>query len=107
VPTAAPPPGPTPLGPTPPGPGPTPPGPCPTPPTPPVARTAVRIRFTANRDHVFKSFAAIANLADRSDDGKINITVEGHAAAGFDQAWLRNAVEEPLDEANIDGMQIE
>lgn len=113
VPAAAPPPGPTPPGPTPPGPGPIPPGPGPIPPGPtppgptPAVRTAVRIRFTADRDQVFKSFSAIANLADKSDNGKISIVVDGQAVAGYDANWLRNAVQEPLDEANIDGMQIE
>jgi hypothetical protein len=108
VPVAAPPPGPTPPGPgpTPPGPGSTPPGPTPPGPTPAV-RTAVRIRFAANRDQVFKSFSAIANLADKSDNGKISIMVEGQAGAGYDANWLRNAVQEPLDEANIEGMQIQ
>lgn len=111
VPAAAPAPGPTPPGPTPPGPtpagpGPTPPGPTPSGPKP-AMRTAVRIRFTADRDGVFKSFSAIANLADKSDNGKISIVVDGQANAGYDANWLRNAVQEPLDEANIDGMQLE
>jgi hypothetical protein len=70
-------------------------------------RTAVRIRFTADRDQVFKSFSAIANLADKSDNGKISIVVDGQAGAGYDANWLRNAVQEPLDEANIDGLQVE
>lgn len=72
-----------------------------------VVRTVVRIRFAANRDQVFKSFAAIANLADKSDSGKITIVVEGQAGAGYDGNWLRNAVEEPLDEANIEGLQVD
>ena len=41
------------------------------------------------------------------DSGNISIVVEGQAAAGFDANWLRNAVQEPLDEANIDGLQME
>ncbi len=69
-------------------------------------RTAIRIAFPASRDEVFKSFSAIANLADKSDGGKIKITVEGQCAAGYDPNWLRNAVQEPLDEANIDGMEM-
>jgi hypothetical protein len=67
----------------------------------------VRIKFTANRDQVFKSFSAIANLADKSDQGKITIAIEGQAASGYDANWLRNAVQEPLDEVDIDGMQIQ
>ncbi len=104
-PTGPTPPGPTPPGPTPPGPGPTPPGP--TPPGPRPVRTAVRIRFTADRDQVFKSFSAMANLADKSDNGKISIAVDGQAGAGYDANWLRNAVQEPLEEANIDGLQMD
>ncbi len=73
----------------------------------PKVRTSVRIAFPASRDDVFKSFPAIANLADKSDGGKIKITIEGQSAGGFDGNWLRNAVEEPLDEANIDGMEIQ
>jgi hypothetical protein len=69
-------------------------------------RTSIRIAFPASRDDVFKSFQAIANLADKSDGGKIKITVEGQCAAGYDPNWLRNAVQEPLDEASVDGMEI-
>lgn len=74
--------------------------------TEPSVRTGVRITFPASRDDVFKSFQAIANLADKSDDGKIKITIDGRASSGYDPNWLRNAVEEPLDEANIEGMEI-
>lgn len=70
-------------------------------------RTAVRITFPASRDDVFKSFPAIANLADKSDGGKIKLVIEGQAAAGYDANWLRNAVQEPLDEANIDGLEFD
>ncbi len=112
VPVAIPTPGPGPTppgpGPTPPGPGPIPPGPGPTPPGPkPTTRTSVRISFPATREQVFKSFQAIANLADKSDGGKITVVVQGQATTGYDPNWLRNAVEEPLDEANIEGMKIE
>lgn len=73
----------------------------------PALRTGIRISFPATREQVFKSFPAIANLADKSDGGKISIVVEGQAAGGYDPNWLRNAVEEPLDEANIEGMDIQ
>jgi hypothetical protein len=73
----------------------------------PKARTAVTIRFSATRELVFKSFAAIANLADKSDDGKITLSVGGKAAPGYDVNWFRNAVQEPLDELEIDDLQIE
>jgi hypothetical protein len=67
----------------------------------PTGRSGVRIRFTATRDQVFKSFPAIANLADKSDGGSITVQIEGTSAQGYDPTWLRNAVEEPLEEAEI------
>ena len=64
-------------------------------------KRTVEIRFEATRDQVFKAFPAIANLADKADDGKVAIEVVGNSQQGFDPAWLRNAVDEPLDEADI------
>ena len=75
--------------------------------TKPNVRISIRIAFPASRDDVFKSFHAIANLADKSDGGKIRVVIDGQCAAGYDPNWLRNAVQEPLDEANIDGLQID
>lgn len=65
-------------------------------------RNIVRLNFKATRAQIFKAFPAIANLADKSNEGKVNVTVEGTSAEGFDPSWLRNAVEEPLDEADIE-----
>ena len=62
----------------------------------------ISLVFKATRDQVFKAFPAIANLADKSDDEKVKIRIEGTAADGYDPSWLRNAVEEPLDEADIE-----
>ncbi len=71
-------------------------------PVPPRGRlTTVRLCFKATRDQIFKAFPAIANLADKSDEGKVTIQVEGTSAEGFDPSWLRNAVGEPLDEADV------
>lgn len=62
----------------------------------------MRLKFKATRDQIFKAFPAIANLADRSDDRRVTVNVEGTSSEGFDPSWLRNAVEEPLDEADIE-----
>jgi hypothetical protein len=62
----------------------------------------VRLKFKATRDQIFKAFPAIANLADKSNGRKVTVTVEGTSSEGFDLSWLRNAVEEPLDEADIE-----
>jgi hypothetical protein len=65
-------------------------------------QSTVRLKFKATRDQIFKAFPAIANLADKSDEGKVDVNVEGTSEEGFDPSWLRNAVEEPLDEADIE-----
>jgi len=65
-------------------------------------QTSVTVKFKANREKLCKSFPAIANLADKSDDGKISIEVTGLFQAGLGESWLRNAVEEPPDEADVE-----
>jgi len=62
---------------------------------------SVRYDFRATRDQVFKAFPAIANLADKADGQTVALRIEATSAVGFDPSWLRNAVEEPLDEADI------
>jgi len=65
-------------------------------------RKRIAFFFEATREQVFKAFSAIANLADKSDGAKVKIRIEGTSADGYDPSWLRNAVDEPLDEADID-----
>jgi hypothetical protein len=67
----------------------------------------VVLQFQATRGQLFKAFGALANLADRSQGGKVTVRIQATAAAdtGFDPGWLRNAVEEPLDEADIEREQ--
>ncbi len=61
----------------------------------------IALTFEATKAQVYKSFNAIANLAEKSDGARIRIRVEGTSSSGFDPSWLRNAVYEPLDEADI------
>jgi hypothetical protein len=68
----------------------------------PASKKSVSLKFKASRDQVFKAFPAIANLADKSDGGKVTILIEASAADGYDPNWFRNAVEEPLDEADVE-----
>jgi hypothetical protein len=62
----------------------------------------IQRKFKATRDQVFKAFPAIANLADKSDGGQVTIHVEGSSENGYDPSWLRNAFDEPLNEADIE-----
>jgi hypothetical protein len=73
--------------------------------TPPVVgsgqgpRKKLAIQFSANRDKLFESWQAIANLADMA--GAVSIRIEANSEAGFDENKLRNAVFEPLEEADL------
>jgi hypothetical protein len=53
-----------------------------------------------NRQQLYASFNAIANLAEKA--GRIKVTVEAEKPDGFDPGWLRNAVFEPLEEADVE-----
>lgn len=70
-------------------------------PTPPPAarQTTVRLAMRMTRQQLYASVNAIANLAEKA--GTIRVSVEASHPEGFDPAWLRNAVEEPLDEADV------
>ncbi len=77
-----------------------PPVPGPTPPPPGTTRRdIVRLSFSADRDQLFTAWNAIANLADAA--GKVSVDVTATQSEGFDEAWLRNAVLEPMDEAGL------
>lgn len=68
----------------------------------PGTQLSLRLRFAATRDQVFKAFPAIANLADKSVQGKITIEISASSDEGYDPSWFRNAVTEPLEEADIE-----
>ena len=73
----------------------------------PAAKTAASPRFAATRDQVFTAFPANANLTDKAVGARVSIPITATRADGFDAAWLRRAVDVPLDEANLDGLQRE
>ncbi len=72
----------------------------------PEVRTSIHIAFPASRDDVFKSFPGDRQPGRQVRRRKDQVVIDGQCAAGYDANWLRNAVQEPLDEANIDGLQI-
>jgi hypothetical protein len=63
-----------------------------------VQRT-VEVSFTADRNHLFTAWNAVANLADLA--GKVNVTVRADSAQGFDKNKLHNGVMKPLREADL------
>lgn len=62
-------------------------------------QTSVRLSFTADRNKLYEAWNAIANLAEQA--GGVSINIVANKSDGFDQSWLRNAVYEPLEEADI------
>jgi hypothetical protein len=61
--------------------------------------TRVRLPLRMTRQQLDASFNAIGNLAERA--GTIRVTVEAEHPEGFDPQWLRNAVLEPLEKADV------
>lgn len=61
----------------------------------------ISIKLTAV-GRAFRAFRAIQNLTERADRMTVQIQIQAESDQGFDALWLRNAVEEPLDEADID-----
>lgn len=57
-----------------------------------------------NRDPeaFFRATYLTADLHRLSDEGKVTVRVEGTSQEGHDPSWFRHAVEEPLDEADIE-----
>lgn len=64
-------------------------------------RRRYRLRVTANESQAFTVFTVLQNLADKARKVTVTFDVEAEAEEPFDPLWLRNAVEEPLDEADI------
>ena len=46
-------------------------------------------------------FEVLQALSDKADDMTISIEVRAHTQKEFDTTWIRNAIEEPLDEMDI------
>jgi len=43
----------------------------------------------------------LQSLSDKANDMTIQIEVRAHTKQEFDPNWIRNAIEEPLDELDI------
>lgn len=66
-------------------------------------KTAHHYKLTSspNKSQIFQLFEILQALADKADDMTINIEVRAHTKQKFDLSWIRNAIEEPLDEMDI------
>jgi hypothetical protein len=60
-----------------------------------------RLRITGTAVQAFNAWDALSRLAEAAAQTHLTIDVVAEQPAGFDQVWVRNAVLEPLEEANI------
>lgn len=60
-----------------------------------------RLESVVDKSHLFDVIQALQTLCDRADTMNISIKVTATKKDGFDLNWLRNAIEEPLDEQEI------
>jgi hypothetical protein len=54
-----------------------------------------------NKAQVFDFFEMLQRLSDKADDMIIKIEIKASTKGEFDPNWIRNAIEEPLDEMDI------
>lgn len=48
------------------------------------------------------AFRVLQNLSDEAEQLTVTFDIKAEAKDGFDPIWLHNAVEEPLDQADVD-----
>lgn len=56
--------------------------------------------MTLNLFQLYQVFNALGNLAEKA--GTLVLTGRAEKSDGFDPNWLRNAVEEPIEETGIE-----
>jgi hypothetical protein len=57
--------------------------------------------MTLTKALLYKTFNVLGLLADKAGENKIKVTVQGTNLSGVDATWIRNAISEPLSEADI------
>ncbi len=60
-----------------------------------------RLESVIDKAHLFDVIQALQTLSDQSENMSISIKVTATKSEGFDVNWLRNAIEEPLDEQDV------
>lgn len=62
--------------------------------------THVTYNLRVNRKQLYRCFKAFENILEKS--GEISIKIEAMFSDGVDPTWLKNAIEEPIDEAGVE-----
>jgi hypothetical protein len=68
----------------------------------PAKAKVLRLSFRASAAQLFRIMPALQNLADRSVKFSLRAEVEVEGKEPFDPVWLRNAVNEHMDEAGVE-----
>lgn len=60
-----------------------------------------QIRTNIDKAKLFSFFKVLQALSDRADTMTVEVTVRAQTTQGFEPGWISNAIEEPLDEMDI------
>ncbi len=60
-----------------------------------------KLTSVTDKSKIFQLFEVLQTLSDKADDMTIKIEVQANTQDKFDPNWIRNAIEEPLDEMEI------
>lgn len=60
-----------------------------------------KLNLLANKSQIFQIFELLQTLSDKANEMTIKVEVQAHNQQEFDRNWIRNAIEETLDEMDI------
>ncbi len=60
-----------------------------------------RIKAILNKEEIFKIFDVLQALSDKAENMSMSIEVKANTTDEFEINWIKNAIEEPLDELEI------
>ncbi|RJS73260.1 DUF499 domain-containing protein [Methanophagales archaeon] len=62
--------------------------------------TQIMYSLKVNRQQLYECFNALGNLVEKT--GELSLKIEAQTKEGIDASWLKNAVEEPIEEAGVE-----
>jgi hypothetical protein len=67
----------------------------------------LRVSFAVGKQELFRVLQLLPTLADQSESLRLEATIDAQAKSQYDRSWVRNAVEEPLEEADASERSVE
>ena len=68
---------------------------------------SLTVGFTVGKQGVFAALQMLPTLADVSASLELSVSIKAEAQTRFEKTWVRNVVQEPLDEADVTDQIIE